>query len=65
MIAGTFGGKCPLWIGMAGAGRSSSSTLMITCFIKNDRGASAIEYGLIAAAIGFAVSAILPLLGNN
>jgi Flp pilus assembly pilin Flp len=38
---------------------------MIMRFIKSDLGASAIEYGLIAAAVGLAVSAILPLLSNN
>ena len=34
----------------------------ITHFLKDDSGATAFEYGLIAAAAGLAVSAILPIL---
>lgn len=34
-------------------------------FIRNDSGASAVEYGLIAAAAGLAISAILPILKNT
>jgi pilus assembly protein Flp/PilA len=32
-------------------------------FLKNDRGATAIEYGLIAALISVVVVAAVPLLG--
>ena len=38
---------------------------MIMRFMKSDLAASAVEYGLLAAAVGLAVSAILPLLNNN
>ena len=34
-------------------------------FIKDESGASAVDYGLIAAATGLAVAAILPILGSS
>lgn len=37
----------------------------IVRFINDDSGASAVEYGLIAAAVGLAVSAIMPILKNS
>jgi Flp pilus assembly pilin Flp len=36
----------------------------ITLFIRNDSGASAVDYGLIALAAGLAISAVLPILMN-
>jgi Flp pilus assembly pilin Flp len=38
---------------------------MIGRFIKDDSGATAVEYGLIAVSAGLAVSAILPLIRNS
>ncbi len=37
---------------------------MLTKFLKNEDGATAIEYGLIAAGIGLALAAAAPLLGS-
>jgi pilus assembly protein Flp/PilA len=34
-------------------------------FLKDDSGATAIEYGLIAALVSVAIIAMLSLLGNN
>jgi Flp pilus assembly pilin Flp len=34
-------------------------------FIRDDCGATAVEYGLIAVAAGLAVSAILPIVKNG
>ncbi len=34
-------------------------------FVKDDSGATAIEYGLIAALVSVAIIAILSTLGNN
>ena len=34
-------------------------------FVKDDRGATAIEYGLIAAATGLALVAVMPGIGNS
>ena len=36
-----------------------------TRFLKNDSGATAIEYGLIAAGIAVAIIAIVSTLGGN
>lgn len=36
----------------------------IILFVRNDSGASAVEYGLIAAAAALAISAIVPILKN-
>jgi pilus assembly protein Flp/PilA len=33
-------------------------------FVKDESGATAIEYGLIAAAMGLALVAVMPLLAN-
>ena len=38
---------------------------MITRFIKDESGATAIEYGLIAALVAVAIAAVLPTLGNK
>jgi pilus assembly protein Flp/PilA len=37
----------------------------LLCFIKDDRGVTAIEYGLIAAGIGIAISAVVWLVGGE
>ena len=37
----------------------------IARFIRDDSGATAVEYGLIAIAVGLAVSAILPIVANT
>lgn len=37
----------------------------VSRFIKNESGATAIEYGLIAALIGVAIIGALSLLGTN
>jgi pilus assembly protein Flp/PilA len=37
----------------------------IVRFIRDDSGATAVEYGLIAVAAGLAVSAIMPILRNG
>ena len=37
----------------------------IVRFFNNESGTSAIDYGLIAAATGLAVAAILPILGSS
>ena len=37
----------------------------ITRFLKNESGATAIEYGLIAAGISVAIIAIVQTLGSN
>jgi len=34
-------------------------------FVKDESGATAIEYGLIAAAMGIALVAVMPLLANT
>jgi pilus assembly protein Flp/PilA len=34
-------------------------------FLKNDSGATAIEYGLIAAAMGLALITVMPTLAGN
>ena len=34
-------------------------------FIKDDSGATAVEYGLIAAAASLAVAALMPILKNS
>jgi len=34
-------------------------------FVKDESGATAIEYGLIAAAMGLALVAVMPLLANT
>jgi len=37
----------------------------ITAFLKNESGATAIEYGLIAAGIAVAIIAIVQTVGTN
>lgn len=37
----------------------------IARFIRDNSGATAVEYGLIAIAAGLAVSAILPIVANT
>lgn len=39
--------------------------MIIVRFMIDDSGASAVEYGLITAAAGLAVSAILPIFKNT
>ncbi|MGQ0484330.1 MAG: Flp family type IVb pilin [Hyphomicrobiales bacterium] len=36
----------------------------LVSFVKDESGATAIEYGLIAAAMGLALVAVMPLLAN-
>ncbi|MFO1088623.1 MAG: Flp family type IVb pilin [Hyphomicrobiales bacterium] len=38
---------------------------MLTKFLKNEDGATAIEYGLIAAGIGLVLAAAAPLVGGE
>ena len=44
---------------------SISVSLLIRSFLKNDSGATAIEYGLIAAGISVAIIAAVNSLGTN
>ena len=37
----------------------------IARFVRDDSGATAVEYGLIAVAVALAVSAILPIVKNS
>jgi Flp pilus assembly pilin Flp len=37
----------------------------IVRFIRHPSGASAVEYGLIAAAAGLAVAAVMPILASS
>ena len=37
----------------------------VTRFLKDQSGATAIEYGLIAALVAVAIAAVLPLLGGK
>ena len=38
---------------------------LIACFVKDESGATAIEYGLIAAGISLAIIAVVNGLGTN
>lgn len=38
---------------------------LIVHFLKDDCGATAVEYGLMAAAAGLAVSALMPIIMNT
>jgi len=38
---------------------------LLARFVKDESGATAIEYGLIAGLISIAIVTILPVLGNN
>jgi len=40
-------------------------TLIIKSFLKDESGATAIEYGLIAAGISVAIIAVVTTLGSN
>jgi hypothetical protein len=56
-IAGVFRARTP---------RSQDSCMSkFVHFIKDDSGATAVEYGLIAIAAGLAISAILPIIANS
>lgn len=37
----------------------------VSRFMKDESGATAIEYGLIAALVAVAIAAVLPLLGDK
>jgi len=37
----------------------------IASFLRDESGATAIEYGLIAALVAVAIAAVLPTLGNK
>jgi pilus assembly protein Flp/PilA len=41
------------------------SEFIMTKFLKDESGATAIEYGLIAAAIGLMLIAVMPLLSTQ
>ena len=49
------------------AGRMNRERCMWTImgFIKDDSGASAVDYGLIAIAAGLAISAVMPIFQNS
>ena len=47
------------------AGRSNFMKASITRFIREESGATAIEYGLIAAGISVAIIAVVQALGTN
>jgi pilus assembly protein Flp/PilA len=38
---------------------------LISRFVRDESGATAIEYGLIAALVAVAIAAVLPLLGGR
>ncbi len=38
---------------------------LVVRFVKDENGATAIEYGLIAAGIALAITAIVPVIGSN
>jgi pilus assembly protein Flp/PilA len=38
---------------------------LLRCFLKNESGATAIEYGLLAAGISVAIIAVVQGLGTN
>ncbi len=38
---------------------------LIVRFVKDDNGATAIEYGLIAAGIALALVTVVPVIGSN
>ena len=40
-------------------------TKFVSRFLKDESGATAIEYGLIAALVAVAIAAVLPTLGNK
>lgn len=40
-------------------------TKIVKAFIRNEQGATAIEYGMIAAAISVAILAVLFLIGGD
>jgi len=40
-------------------------TKFVSRFMKDESGATAIEYGLIAALVAVAIAAVLPGLGNK
>jgi len=40
-------------------------TKFVTRFMKDESGATAIEYGLIAALVAVAIASVLPLLGGK
>jgi pilus assembly protein Flp/PilA len=46
-------------------GRESSMTKFVSRFMKDESGATAIEYGLIAALVAVAIASVLPLLGDK
>jgi pilus assembly protein Flp/PilA len=40
-------------------------TKFVSRFVKDESGATAIEYGLIAALVAVAIASVLPLLGGR
>jgi len=47
------------------AAKEASMSKFVTRFLKDQSGATAIEYGLIAALVAVAIAAVLPLLGGR
>jgi pilus assembly protein Flp/PilA len=51
--------------GAADTGRDCKMRRRITAFLKDESGATAIEYGLIASGIALAIITVLKGLGTN
>jgi pilus assembly protein Flp/PilA len=52
-------------MGMHPADKEAIMSKFIARFLTNESGATAIEYGLIAALVAVAIAAVLPLLGGK
>ena len=59
--------RLQLWAGILGASLTleSKMTKVFTRFLQDQSGATAIEYGLIAAGISLAIIAVVNGLGTN
>jgi pilus assembly protein Flp/PilA len=55
----------PGWISSAGDVRESNVWQLIRHFTRNEQGATAIEYGLIAAGISVAIIAVVQGVGGS
>ena len=51
--------------GFLGQGSETADVTLIRKFLKDESGATAIEYGLIAAGISLAIIAVVNGLGSN
>jgi pilus assembly protein Flp/PilA len=57
-----------VWTGMIGSGNPKEGLQMWNAakmFVQDDRGATAIEYGLIASGIALAIVAVVQALGTQ